>query len=138
MSPPGRQRAVPEPELPVSAGRNLTRTSVKAWWAYWLTLAIGAAVWIGVAVVGGREGIRAALGQPVWAVILLAPIFLAGLNLVAFRQTHEVVCRMEAERHRWLSVMVGRGYSARTFALTGIVLLVVGVGLVVWVISGNR
>ena len=80
---------------------------MKAWWAYWLTLAVGAAPWIGVAVVGGRDGIRTALSQPIWAVVLLATSFLAGLNLVAFRQTHEVVCRMEAERHRWLSLMVG-------------------------------
>lgn len=28
----------------------------------------------------------------------LAPIFLAGLNLVAFRRTHEVVCRMDGLR----------------------------------------
>ena len=111
---------------------------MKAWWAYWLTLAVGAVIWIGVAVFGGREGIRTALGQPIWAVILLAPIFLAGLNLVAFRDTHEVVCRMEAERHRWLSVMVGRGYSARTFALTGMALLVLGVALVAWVVSDTR
>jgi hypothetical protein len=111
---------------------------VKAWWAYWLTLAAGATLWVGVTVIAGREGIRSALGQPIWAVILLGPIFLAGLNLVAFRETHEVVCRMEAERHRWLSLMVGRGYSARTFALTGIVLLVLGVGLVLWVLSDAR
>jgi hypothetical protein len=111
---------------------------VKAWWAYWVTVAAGAALWIGLAIVGGREGIRAALGQPIGAVILLAPIFLAGLNLVVFRETHEVVCRMEAERHRWLSVMVGEGYSARTFALTGLVLLVVGFGLVLWVLSEAR
>jgi uncharacterized membrane protein len=103
-----------------------------------VTLAAGAALWIGVAIVGRREGIRTALRQPIWAVILLAPIFLAGLSLVVFRQTHEVVCRMEAERHRWLSVMVGRGYSARTFALTGIVLLVVGVALVAWVLTDPR
>jgi hypothetical protein len=111
---------------------------VRAWWVYWLTLAVGAALWLGVAVVGGREGIRSALGQPIWAAILLAPIFLAGLNLVAFRDTHEVVCRLEAERHRWLSLMVGRGYSARTFALTGGVLLVIGMGLAVWILIGNR
>jgi len=103
-----------------------------------MTLAVGAALWLGVAVVGGRDGIRSALGQPIWAAVLLAPIFLAGLNLVAFRNTHEVVCRMEAERHRWLSIMVGRGYSARTFALTGVVLLVIGMGLAVWILSGNR
>ena len=95
-------------------------------------------LWIGVAVFAGREGIRTALGQPIWAAILLAPIFLAGLNLVAFRRTHGVVSRMEAERHRWLAVMVGRGYSARTFALTGIVLLTLGVALVVWVVSDTR
>jgi hypothetical protein len=45
---------------------------------------------------------------------------------------------MEAGRHRWLSVMVGQGYSARTFALTGIVLLVLGVALVVWAVSDAR
>jgi hypothetical protein len=111
---------------------------VKAWWAYWLTLAVGALLWIGVAVVGGREGIRTAVGQPIWGAILIAPIFLAGLNLVTFRRTHEVVCRTEAERHRWLSVMVGRGYSARTFAATGIVVLVLGVALVVWVVADTR
>jgi len=103
-----------------------------------MTLAVGAALWLGVAVVGGRDGIRSALGQPIWAAVLLAPIFLAGLNLVAFRAWHEAVCRMEAERHRWLSIMVGRGYSARTFALTGVVLLVIGMGLAVWILSGNR
>jgi hypothetical protein len=111
---------------------------VKAWWSYWLTLAVGAVLWIGVAVVGGREGMTTALSRPLWAVILLAPIFLAGLNLVAFRQTHEVVCRMEAERHRWLSLMVGQGYSARTFALTGLALLAFGGVLVVWVVSGAQ
>ena len=109
---------------------------MKAWWSYWLTVAVGAVLWIGVAVVAGREGIRTALDQPIWAAILVAPIFLAGLNLVAFRRTHENVCRMEAERHRWLSLLVGRGYSARTFALTGLVLLACGVVLVVWVVSG--
>ena len=111
---------------------------MKAWWAYWLIVAIGALLWIAFAVVGGREGIRTALGQPIWAAILLAPIFLAGLNLVVFRQTHEVVCRIEAERHRWLSVLVGGGYSARTFAVTGLSLMALGVALVVLASSGAR
>jgi hypothetical protein len=53
---------------------------VKAWWSYWLTLVVGVVLWIGIAVVAGREGIRTALGQPISAAILLAPIFLAGLN----------------------------------------------------------
>jgi hypothetical protein len=111
---------------------------VKAWWSYWLTLFVGAALWIGVAVVGGREGIRTALTEPIPAAILLAPIFLAGLNLVAFRRTHEVVCRVEAERHRWLSLLVGRGYSAQTFAVTGLLLLALGAVLVVWIGNGAR
>ena len=111
---------------------------MKAWWSYWLTLVVGAVLWIGIALVAGRDGIRTALGQPIWAAILLAPIFLAGLNLVAFRRTHEVVCRIEAERHRWLSLLVGRGYSARTFALTGLILLALGVILIVWVVNGMQ
>jgi hypothetical protein len=53
---------------------------VTAWWAYWLTVAVGTVLWIGVAVVGGREGNKTVLGQPIWAAILLAPIFLAGLK----------------------------------------------------------
>ena len=44
---------------------------------------------------------------------------------------------MEAARHRWLAAMVGDGYSSRTFALTGIVLLVLVVGLVVWIVGGS-
>ena len=110
---------------------------MKAWWSYWLTLAIGAVLWIGVAIVGGRDAIRTALNEPIPAALLLAPIFLAGLNLVAFRRTHEVVCRMEAARHGWLSMLVGRGYSARTFALTGLVLLAFGVVLIGWVATGS-
>lgn len=67
---------------------------MKAWRTYWLTLAVGAVLWIGIALVAGRDGVRTAPGQPITAAILLAPIFLAGLNLIAFRQTHEVVCRI--------------------------------------------
>jgi hypothetical protein len=110
---------------------------VKAWWAYWLTLAVGAVVWIGVVVAAGREGLKTALDQPLWATILLAPIFLAGLNLVVFRRTHEAVCRLEVERHPWLSRLVGRGYSAGTFALTGLVLLGLGVVLAVDIVGGS-
>ena len=79
-----------------------------------------------------------ALIQPLPAAVLLTPIFLAGLNLVAFRRTHEVICRLEAERHRSLSLLVGQGYSARTFALTGLVLLGLGVALLIWVVNGAR
>jgi len=109
---------------------------MRAWWTYWLTLAIGAALWIGVAIASGRDGLRAALGQPIWALILIAPIVLAGLNLVVYRRTHEVICRLEAEHHHWLALLVGRGYSARTFALTGAALLALSGFLMVWVING--
>ena len=42
----------------------------------------------------------------------------------------KVACRLEVERHPWLSPLVGRGYSARTFALTGLAVLACGVALV--------
>jgi hypothetical protein len=111
---------------------------VRAWWAYWLTLICGCLTWVGVAIATSREGLKTALGHPLWATILIAPIFLAGLNLVVFRNSHEVVCRLEVERHPWLSHLVGRGYSARTFALTGLVVLAFGVALVIGVIGGSR
>jgi hypothetical protein len=111
---------------------------MKAWWAYWLTLAIGVLVWIGGLVVVGRDGLRAALGQPLTAIVLISPVFLAGLNLVAFRSSHETVCRMEVERHPWLSHLVGRGYSARSFALTGVALLFVAAVFVIGVLNGSR
>ena len=110
---------------------------MRAWWAYWLTLLLGSLAWVGVVIVVGREGLRTALGQPVWATILVAPIFFAGLNLVVFRNSHEVVCRLEVERHPSLSHLVGRGYSARTFALTGLVVLALGVALVIGLIGGS-
>lgn len=58
---------------------------MRAWWAYWLALAFGSLAWVGVVMGAGREGLKTALGQPIWATILIAPIFLAGLNLVVFR-----------------------------------------------------
>jgi hypothetical protein len=109
---------------------------MRAWWAYWITLLVGAVGWIAAAIVLGRDGLRAALVQPLWATILIAPIFLAGLNLVVFRASHEVVCRLEIERHPWLSHLVGRGYSARMFGLTGIVVLALGAIFVVGLAGG--
>jgi hypothetical protein len=70
---------------------------VRAWWAYRLTLIFGSLAWVGVVIAVGREGLETALGQPLWATILIAPIFLAGLNGVDFRSSHEVVCRLEVE-----------------------------------------
>jgi hypothetical protein len=66
---------------------------------------------------------RAILAQPLWMVLLLAPLVVAGVNLIVFRESHADVCRLEVERHPWLRYLVGRGYSARTFALTGLGLL---------------
>lgn len=36
---------------------------------YGFTLAVGAELWIGVAIAAGRDGIRATVGQPIWAAI---------------------------------------------------------------------
>ena len=109
---------------------------MRAWWTYWITLLVGGAAWITAVIALGRDGLRTALTQPAWAAVLIAPIFLAGLNLVAFRASHEVVCRLEIERHPWLRYMVGRGYSARVFGLAGIVVLGLGAILVISLAGG--
>jgi hypothetical protein len=96
---------------------------VRAWWTYWLTVGLAAALWIGVAIAAPAGGMRAILAQPMWMILLLAPLVVAGINLIVFRQSHEEICRLEIERHPWLTYLVGRGYSARTFALTGLGLL---------------
>ena len=71
---------------------------MRAWWAYWLTLAIGAALWIGATVVGGREEDE----DRAWSADLgsrpAGPDLPRRANLVCIpRATHEVVCRMEAK-----------------------------------------
>jgi hypothetical protein len=96
---------------------------MRAWWAYWLTIGVAAVLWIGVAIAAPEGGMRAILNQPAWLVLLLAPLVVAGLNLIVFRESHEEICRLEVARHPWLRYLVGGGYSARTFALTGIGLL---------------
>jgi hypothetical protein len=68
---------------------------------------------------------------------MLVPLVVAGVNLILFRDSHEDVCRLEAQRHGWLRAMVGDGYSARTFALTGAALLVLAVLILVAVATGG-
>jgi hypothetical protein len=109
---------------------------VRAWWAYWLTLAVGAALWIGVAVATPGGTMRDALHHPVWLFVLLAPLVAAGGNLIVFRRQHETICRLEAERHAWLRMLVGRGYSATTFAATGVALVGLAGMVLYGVVSG--
>src|SRR5262245_38725911 len=104
---------------------------MRAWWTYWIAVGLAAVLWIGLPVVAGRDWFREQLHEPLSLAILLIPVAFAGLNLIAFRASHEEVCRLEAQRHSWLRALVGRGYSARQFALTGIVLL----GLVVVILA---
>jgi len=104
---------------------------MRAWWTYWLTVVAGAVIWIGALVVGGRDGLRSMLGSPLGLVILLAPIAIAGVNLVLYRQSHEEVCRIEVERHRSLRLLAGNGYSANRFALTGLMLIALAVVIAV-------
>ena len=96
---------------------------MRAWWVYWVSIALAAIVWIGVPLLTGRDGIATVLHQPIGLAIMLLPLIVAGVNLIAYRDSHEEVCRLEAQRHGWLRAMVGNGYSARTFALTGVALL---------------
>jgi len=110
---------------------------VRAWWVFWATVVLGAVLWIAVPLVAGREGFRSLLGQPLGLALLVAPIAAAGVNLIVLRESHEVVCRIEVQRHRSLRAVVGRGYSARTFAATGVVLLAVVVIILAAVPTGR-
>jgi hypothetical protein len=96
---------------------------VRAWLTYWFSIGVAAILWIAVAIGAGRDGMREILHQPGWLLILVSPLVVAGLNLILFRESHEQVCRLETERHSWLRYIVGSGYSARTFGLTGLALL---------------
>jgi hypothetical protein len=110
---------------------------VRAWWAYWLTIGVAAVLWIGVPLVAGRDGLLDLLHQPLGLAILLLPLVAAGINLIAYRGSHEEVCRLEVERHPSLRYLVGRGYSARTFAWTGGALLVLAAVIVVGVVESG-
>jgi hypothetical protein len=109
---------------------------MRAWWTYWLSIGVAAILWLGAIVLGGRQGLRTLLDQPVWLAILLLPLIVAGVNLIVFRERHETVCRLEVERHGWLRTMTGGGYSSRTFAWTGLTLLVLVALIVVAQLGG--
>jgi hypothetical protein len=103
---------------------------MRAWWVYWISIVIAAAAWIATPLILGRNGFRELMARPAWLVALVGPLVVAGVDLVAYRASHEEVCRLEAQRHSWIRRLVGDGYSARTFAWTGIALLLAA-GLVV-------
>jgi hypothetical protein len=109
---------------------------VRAWWIYWLTVAMAAVLWIGVPLIAGRDGLLSLLEQPVGLAILVLPLVAAGVNLIVYRASHEEICRLEVERHPSLRHLVGRGYSARTFAWTGGALLVLA-GVIVAAAIGS-
>ena len=109
---------------------------MRAWWVYWLSIAIAAVLWVGVPLVLRGPAFRSLLANPVWLVIFVAPLVVAGLDLVLFRETHEEVCRLEARRHRWLRALVGDGYAASTFMWTGVAVLALAVVIVGAVATG--
>jgi hypothetical protein len=110
---------------------------VRAWWIYWLTVAVAAVLWIGVPLIAGRDGLLSLLEQPVGLAILVLPLVAAGVNLIVYRASHEEICRLEVERHPSLRHLVGGGYSARTFAWTGGALLVLAGVIVAAVIRSG-
>ena len=96
---------------------------MRPWWTFWATVLTAAVIWIGALVVGGRDGLRSMLANPLGLAVLLLPITAAGLNLVLYRHQHEEVCRLEVQQHRSLRLIAGNGYSASMFAATGLALL---------------
>jgi hypothetical protein len=109
---------------------------VRAWWVYWISVAVAAVLWIGAPLALGGTAFRALITEPVWLAIFVIPLVIAGLDLVLFRSTHEEVCRLEAQRHRWLRALVGDGYSATAFLWTGVIVLALAVAIVAAVVLG--
>jgi hypothetical protein len=110
---------------------------VRAWWVYWLSVGFAALLWIGVPVIIGGAALRSLLADPSWLAIFVAPLVVAGLDLVLFRAAHEEVCRSEARRHGWLRALVGDGYPAATFLWTGVAVLGLAAVIVVGVATGG-
>ena len=110
---------------------------MRAWWVYWISIAIAAVLWIGAPLVLGADGFRSLFDQPIWLVALVLPVLVAGADLILYRESHEEVCRLEARRHGWLRAMVGDGYSARTFASTGLAVLALGALIVGAQLTGS-
>lgn len=110
---------------------------MRAWWVYWLCVAFAAVLWIAVPLLIGGAALRSLLADPVWLAIFVAPLVVAGLDLVLFRAAHEDVCRLEARRHRWLRALVGDGYRAATFLWTGVAVLGLAAVIVVGVATGG-
>jgi len=106
-------------------------TAMRAWWAFWLTLGTAAVLWLGAALLAPDRDVRAALANRVVLVVLLAPLVAAGLNLILFRNAHEAACRVEVQRHRWMRAIAGSGYSATSFAVTGVAIL----AFVAWILG---
>jgi hypothetical protein len=101
-------------------------------------VAFAAVLWIDVPLlIGGAALRRSLLADPVWLAIFVAPLVVAGLDLVLFRAAHEDVCRLEARRHRWLRALVGDGYRAATFLWTGVAVLGLAAVIVVGVATGG-
>jgi hypothetical protein len=103
-----------------------------AWRAYWWTI-VG---WVGVLVLYLAFRQRAE-NTLLWGIVLSLPLFLAGLNLVLFSESHEQACAREVARHRWLRVVTMGGYSRRTFLVTGLIAVAMSIFLGVSFIGGR-
>ena len=103
---------------------------VRAWWAYWVSITFAAVLWLGALLLLGRSSLRSILGNPMGLTVFVAPLVVAGVDLILFRATHEEICRLEARRHRWLRSLVGQGYSAAAFLWSGVAVLVVAIVIV--------
>jgi hypothetical protein len=105
---------------------------MRAWWVCWISIAIAAVAWIAAPLILGRGEVRSFVWAPVGLLFLVVPLIVAGIDLIAYRRSHEEICRLEAQRHGWLRRLVGDGYSARTFAWTGVALVALAGLVLVW------
>ncbi|MDQ2914890.1 MAG: hypothetical protein M3T56_16810 [Chloroflexota bacterium] len=103
-----------------------------AWRAYWWTIA----GWLTALVlyVVLRQTVENKL---LWGLLLSLPLFLAGINLVLFSESHEQICAIEVARRGWLRLITMGGYSRRTFLITGLIAVAMSLLLGVSLVGGR-
>ena len=103
-----------------------------AWQGYWWTIAgwlLALVVYLAL-----RQSVE---NKVLWGIVLSFPLFLAGINLVLFSESHERICASEVARHRWLRVVTMGGYSRRTFLITGLIAVAMSILIGVSLVGGR-
>src|SRR5262245_11073333 len=66
---------------------------MRAWWVYWISISVAAVAWIGGLLILGRGEVRSLIWAPIGLLLLILPLIVGGIDLIAYRRTHEEICR---------------------------------------------